>query len=133
MFTIQLDCGRNVTVDAIYSHRTYSGILAGHPNQSTNYQLMHRAFNRMEPLWGSRKTYMIPPEIDQTDAARPRLPPIEITVWLTCNDPIQPTSDGSELVVIFYGQSWGDDTLSEVLQREIKSLPWTEHAEDFDW
>ena len=130
---IRLDCGRTVKVDAFYYNRTYSGLITGRPNRIINGKVVSKALTRMQLIWGERPIHMIPPNIDDKTSKHPKLPPIEVTVWLTCNDPIDSSFMGSELVLIWYCDEWKDESIANIFHENIKSIDWEKHAEDFDW
>lgn len=135
MLFFELTCGSTVYLDDFHYSRTYGGLLEGSPNAEMNARIVKRAMERMEPIWGKRKTHLIPPEIDHSDPQHPSLPSTELTAWLTCNEPNDSHFDGSELVLIWYVDD-GEFELSsihEVTSRALKQINWSELAEDFHW
>ncbi len=130
---IPLDCGREVSFDAFHYSVTYSGLLEGRPTKKMNARICESALDRAGSMWGKRKVHMVPPKTNEKDPDHPRLPEVEITVWLTCNDPIDPSFDGSELVAVFYRDEWKDESLYDVIHGGVRSIPWDELAYDFYW
>jgi uncharacterized protein (TIGR02996 family) len=128
----ELDCGRTVVVDTFYCHRTYIGLLEGRPNHQMNEELLKQARTRMHPLWGERKTYLVPPVIDESDPEHPRLPPVCLTAWLTCFQPIKEPNAGSELVVVWFRGEFEGEPMEQVIADGIRALRWEELAEDFE-
>ena len=58
--SFQLDCGRRVSVDAFYCRDTYIGLLEGLPDRRLNEETLERVRAQMRPLWGERKTCLVP-------------------------------------------------------------------------
>jgi uncharacterized protein (TIGR02996 family) len=129
--SFELDCGRRVYVDAFYCHDTYIGLLEGRPNRQMNEEILERARTRMRPLWGERKTHLVPPVIDESDPRHPVLPPVCLTAWLTCCQPVQEPNAGSELVVVWFRAALAGELMEQVIADGIRALPWEELAEDF--
>jgi hypothetical protein len=127
-----LDCGRFVAVDALYYQRTYLSLLEGRPNREMNDRILDKVRTEMAPLWGSRRVYVIPPEINESDPAHPVLPKMRFTAWLTCYKPIAEPNAGSELVVVWFREECPGEPLEKIVGDAIRSLPWEELAEDFE-
>lgn len=132
MFHFTLDRGHDVSVKCLYCESTYNYLLIGSPIKPINDQIMKNAANRVKQMWGYRKIHMVQPEIDETNPEYPELPPVEITVWLDCHTPANPDFDGSELVVVWYRGEWRDQPLRDVLYDGLRSIPWSELAEDYN-
>ena len=69
----------------------------------------------------------------EIDSEHQEFPPVEITVWLLCTDPIDSNFHGSELVVVWYRDTWKDESLSDIFYEGTKAIPWDEVAEGFYW
>lgn len=128
-----LDCGRSVAVQALYYHRTYLSLLEGSPDRELNDRILEEVRTEMDPLWGGRRVYVIPPEINESDSAHSYLPPVRFTAWLYCR-PVPKVNDGSELVVVWFRDECSGETMEQIVGGAIRSLPWDELAEEFeDW
>jgi hypothetical protein len=118
-------------VDAFYCRDTYIGLLEGLPDRRLNEETLERARAQMRPLWGERKTCLVPPVLDRSDPEHPLLPPVCLTAWLTCFQPIKEPNAGSELVVVWFRGPFAGEPMEQVLAEGIRALPWEELAEDF--
>jgi hypothetical protein len=119
-------------VDAFYCKSTYIGLLEGRPDRQMNEKILERARTEMRRLWGERRTYLAPPVIDQSDPEHPALPPVCLTAWLTCFQPIKEPNAGSELVVVWFRGEFAGEPMTQVLADGIRALPWEALAEDFE-
>ena len=133
MNSIKLKCGRTVSFDNFYYRRTYGELFLGRPDQEMNQRIISKSYKRMEPLWGPRKTYVIEPLVDESDLEHPRLPPVQLAVWLSCNDPIDRNFMGSQLVVVWFRHECHDEPLFQIIRNAVESLLWDELAQDFDY
>jgi hypothetical protein len=133
MLFLKLDCGRDVALDEFCFSRTYSGLMVGAPDQETNDEIIERAKRRMDPVWGTCKTHVIPPVINISDPAHPHLPPVLWRAWFFCTEPIDKRFMASELVVVWFTEECYDRPIAEVVFEAIHALPWDELAQDFDW
>jgi uncharacterized protein (TIGR02996 family) len=127
----KLDCGRSVCLDAFYCDRTYGGLLEGRPDRQLNDEILERAQTRMRQLWGVRKTHLVPPVINESDPQHPVLPPVCLTAWLVCFQPIKEPNAGSELVVVWFRGAFEGEPMEQVIADGIQALPWDELAADF--
>lgn len=127
-----LECGRHVVVDAFYYFRTYISLLEGRPNRRMNDDIITKAKKMMQPLWGERRTHVIPPAIDESDPAHPCLPPVCLIAWLTCFEPIVAGNTGSELVVVWFREEFEGQSMGRVIADGIQSIRWEELAADFE-
>jgi hypothetical protein len=129
-----LDCGRTVKLEALHCCRTYGGLIEGRPHPIVNQTIMERARGKMYPVWGARRTHVVPPVIDESDPDHPALPLVQMSAWLTCWEPIHPGNVGSDLVVIWYRQECEDEPFNEVIHEGIRRVAWDELASDIkEW
>lgn len=100
-----------------------------------NDRIIARALNRMETIWGKRKTYLIPPNVNTTEPEHPSLPSTELTAWITCNEPVDSNYMGSELVLVWYlhDQEFESSSIRDVTSAALQTIDWNDLAEDFDW
>lgn len=110
-------------------------VVGGGPSTDINNGIIQRALTRMTPVWGKRRTHLIPPQIDTSDPVHPALPSTELTAWITCNEPIEQSFMGSEFVLVWYldDQEFESSTIREVATSALKAIDWKDVAEDFDW
>ena len=133
MLPLTLDCGRRVFLHAFDYARTYAGLLEGRPNAKINAGIIKRELTKRDGSWGRRKTYLIPPVIDDSDPVHPVLPPVCLRAWVWCNDPIDPAFMGSHLDVVWFADECHAEPIADVVFRAIRGLPWERLAEDFKW
>ena len=131
MQLLTLDCGRQVWLSSFAYSGTYSGLFDGRPTPEINAWIIGQALTYES--WGSRKTYLIPPETDASDPKHPVLPPALLRVWLWCSDSIDPEFHGSELVVVWFASECLDQPIEETVYRAVRGLKWDELAQDFLW
>lgn len=126
-----LDCERTVDVDAVLVERTYAGLLYGRPRAHHNAEIVGRAKTATRGIWGKRRTHVVPPAIDASDPAHPALPPVCVSAWLVCHEPIAEGA-GSSLVCVWFRGELDDAPLEQVIYEAIRGLQWDELAEDFE-
>ena len=133
MLFLSLDCGSRVYLTGLDYSLTYSGLLEGRPDAEGNARIIDRALSGRESTWGKRTIHLITPTVDHTDPAHPKLPPVLLRAWLTCNEPIHPKFMASELVVLWFTHHCHSDPISDIVFQAIRGLPWKQLARDFDW
>jgi len=117
-------------VNSVYFQDTYQSLLVGRPSREMNDRIIRRAMDEMCPIWGDRRTHVVPPVEDESDPSHPVLPPVRFTAWLACCDPIQPGNAGSELVVVWFRSECLEQPLDRIISDGIHPLPWDELAQD---
>ena len=127
----KLDCGQEVQVDAFYFQDTYIGMLEGRPNHIMNDHIIKKAASDISRLWGDRCTHIVSPILDESDPLHPILPPVCLTAWLICGDPIHPSYHGSELVVVWFRSECAGESIEQIISDGIAHLPWKTLAQDF--
>ena len=133
MLFMNLDCGRQVFLENLaYSH-TYGEILEGRPNSQLNAQIVDKVLTARETTRGNWKVHLIPPSVDDSDPAHPKLPPVLLRARLICNQPINPKFMASALLVLWFRQDCHNETIANVVFQAIHGLPWDQLARDFDW
>ncbi len=133
MLFLTLDCGRQVSLDSFDYSRTYSGLLMGKPDAEMNTRILEQARTEREATWGRRAIHVIPPVVDTRDPKHPQLPSVMLRAWLTCYQSIDPNSDGSELVVVWFSNECHMDSIGDVVHRAIRGLAWDQLAAGFEW
>jgi len=126
-----LDCGQKVMVDAFCFQDTYIGLLEGRPTRVMNDHIIKKAASDISHLWGKRRTHIVKPTLDKSDPLHPVLPPVCLTAWLTCNDPIHEGYHGSELVVVWFRSECSGESIEKIISDGIAHLPWNKLAKDF--
>jgi len=136
---IKLKCGMHVSVSNFYYNRTYSGLIAGIPNEEINNRIVDKAMNRMDSIWGIRKTHLIPPTITMkpvrsSGSTYPSLPSTELTAWITCLMPINDEHMASELVLVWYvdDKAFEASSIRDVTSDALNMINWSEVAEGYD-
>ncbi len=127
MIRIKLKCGTEVNVAGFQFGYTYGGLLEGSPNERLNKSIFDRITYASN--WGSRKVLKIQPDIYDFITV---LKPLYYIVWLHSNEPINPEYDGSELVVIWFGDLPNGRLVEDIIQSGVKNINWSENAQDFD-
>lgn len=125
---ITLNCGRVVKVNTFQLGYTYGGLLGGYPHEVMNKHIFDTI--TYPSNWGSRKVLKIEPEEAEL---KTELKPSYYTVWLSSDVPVLPQNDGSELVVIWFGDSPDGKTVEAIIERGIKAIDWNTHAEDINY
>jgi len=128
MIRIKLKCGREVEVDGFEFGITYGGLLEGSPDESLNNSIFDRT--SYPAKWGSRKVLKIRPKRIEFQN---KLPDCHYSAWLGSINSINPDYDGSELVVIWFGESPNGKTFEEVIQSGIEEIDWDANAQDFEY
>ena len=85
-----------------------------------------------EPFVGVAKIHLIPPTVDESYPKIPRLPPMSLRAWLTCDVPINHGFEGSELVVVWFAGECYTEPILDVVFRAVRGLPSEELAQDFN-
>ena len=101
------------------------------PTPEINARILTDAPSRMTPLWGPRKTYVIPP-VTREERGRAIFPDLVFFAWLTSYTPINSDFMGSELVVWFAPER-PEVPLGTLVSEAIRDIPWRSLAEDFDY
>ena len=128
-----LDCGRSVSVDSFHFDYTYSNILEGKPNRYYHQIILEQATEKTTKLYGTQKTHLTPPQVDESDPEHPVLPQVRMWIELVCYDPIDPNYMASYLIVMCYRDRFNQEALEDIIYSAIRSLNWDELAQDFDW
>lgn len=127
---IILETRRRVTVDALHVTSTYLGLMEGTPKEEEHAEVIVRANESIQKLWGKRRVHLIRPQ--GWDGHAP-LPPWTCMAWLTSDTPMDARFMGSELVVIWFEVAVFDTPINAILQDRLESIAWEKVAEDFDW
>ena len=128
MIRIKLNGGNDVTVEGFQFGYTYGGLIEGSPNERLNKKIFD--WTTYPSKWGSRKLLKIQP--DKNDFKNV-LKPTYYIVWLQSDEPINPKYDGSELVVIWFGDLPNGKTVEAIIQNGVQNINWSENAQDFEY
>ena len=128
MIRIQLESGREVSVEGFSFGYTYGGLLEGSPSAAINKNIVERTSYPSD--WGRRKVLKIQPDEQDIETW---LKPTHYAVWLNSSDPILPEYDGSELVVVWFGDVPDNRLVEEIIENGIKDIDWGSNAQDFHY
>lgn len=126
--------GRRVVLEAIHVEISTAGWYASNPNRIWD-EVIQRSPERMNPAWGRRPTYVIPPVSLRPD--RRVLPRWRVHAWLKSEPapPVDPRgADGSALVVIFFCNDVADQPVTALLGNHLANIDedtWREYARNF--
>lgn len=104
--------GYYVDIDAVYTTRTYGGLLEGLPTQAMNQRLIEDAKKTLTKIWGQRSFCVVPYEADRAPPSQlagssalayllksgevyERLPPYWTALWLSSDAMRRRASGGS--------------------------------------
>jgi hypothetical protein len=125
---IKLKCGREVKVDGFEFGYTYGGLIEGSPDERLNKNIFERT--TFPSNWGPRRVLKIKPEKSEF---KNKLKPTHNSVWLSSDDPKNPSYDGSELVVIWFGELPNGKMIEEIIQIGVQNIDWNKNARDFEF
>lgn len=124
--------GWEVIVNAIYVRKTYISWLEGSYTERMNAHIVSDVKPITTSLWGVRKTHVIPPKMRTEVNGQELLPEIMYFAWISCETPINPGFDGSELVVVWFGHKEPNKSLPETVADALRHLPWPELADNYE-
>ncbi len=130
MISFQLNSGREVSLVSFSFTYTYEGLLVGSPDEKRNRKIVLSAKYPSE--WGTRNFLIVQPSENEI---KTQLKPICYCAWLE-SDSINLTNDnadGSNLIVIWYGDSPDQKNISDILESDLKKIDWDRHAENFNF
>jgi hypothetical protein len=110
---------------------TYASLVSGVPDPDSDAELILRARKRIGALWGARRTHVIVPEYvyaTSGECAFLRIPAFEYSVWLESGPLKGSDKPGSQLAVIWFGNSGGCVSELDCVERSLQSLPWEQLA-----
>jgi hypothetical protein len=126
------DAGRHITIDAIYSSRTYAGVLEGVPSEALNAKIVERARKSVASLWGHRALYLdVPTPMPTSDDGFSTLPEWTHRAWLT-SSPFETSALQSELVLVWFADEQPRLSACQLVRAALRSLDWEAHALDVD-
>lgn len=130
MISFQLNSGREVSLVSFSFNYTNDGLIVGSPNEERNRENVQKAKYPSE--WGTRNFLVIQPSENEI---KTQLKPICYCAWLESDsiNSTDDTSDGSNLIVIWYGDSPDQKTINDILVSDLKNLDWDKHAENFNF
>lgn len=127
-----LKSNRNVRLKALHLISSY-GTLIGFPSARINRNIIENASYPIE--WGERKVLFLEPDIKEIES---ELDPIQYCVWLD-SEPLKEKilnsgyTDGSELVVIWFGEKPAGEPIINVIGKYLSEIDWDRYAENFDY
>ena len=127
----ELSSGLRVILEALHVTRTYGGLLEGLPTQRMNNEILATLPSRMTPLWGKRKTHIVPPSPHEKHGGI-FLPKLIYLAWLSSLGAIHSDFIYSELVIVWFGAEQLDTPLQSLVSEAIRNVPWEDLAEPCD-
>lgn len=130
MISFQLNSGKEVSLVSFSFTYTYGGLLVGSPDEERNRKKVLSAKYPSE--WGSRNFLVVQPSEHEI---KTQLKPICYCAWLESEsiNSTEDTADGSNLIVIWYGDSLDQKTINDILVSDLKNVNWDKHAENFNF
>jgi len=133
-----LKCGAKVWIDSVYISNPYSGLIIGVPSAEMNEDILSGAMTKMSKMWGTRKTYLVPPKITEVDQGEglkyPSLPRYMVHVWLQSMDS-KIGGDGTDLILVFFTSDpiYEEQPLEPLVAGHLKDIDWHTVAGEFNW
>lgn len=125
---VKLDSGREVMVHAFYMHPSYGDYLECREDDiHVNKAVFERASFPRD--WGHRKLLKIEPDEEEFEDG---LKSFCFVVWLISYKALNKDFDGSELVVIWFGNVFEESSLLNIIKDGVKSIDWEGNAQDFN-
>lgn len=130
MISFQLNSGREVSLVSFSFTYTYGGLLVGSPDEERNRKKVLTAKYPSE--WGSRNFLIVQPSENEI---KTQLKPICYCAWLESDsiNSTDDTADGSNLIVIWYGDSPDQKSIHDILASDLKNIDWEINAENFNF
>lgn len=128
---IKLQTGKEVYMEAFHCTPCYAGLLAGVPTKSTNQELVKHL--KYPSDWGTRKCIMKKSDMYISENV---LKPIINSVWLSSSEPVDVNdkkSDGSELVLMWFGDEQLDKSIQEIIIEGVGDIVWKDFADSFQF
>lgn len=128
---IKLQTGKEVYLEAFHCTPTYAGLLAGVPTKESNETLIKHL--SCPSNWGNRKCVM---KKSDMYASENILKPIINSVWLSSSEPVDikdKKSDGSELVLMWFGDEQLDKSIQEIIIEGVGDIVWNDFADSFQF
>jgi hypothetical protein len=128
MIDILISNNRNVTVDSFTIDSTYAGLLSYTSTERINKMIFERA--NYPGSWGNRKILKIEP--NDGDYNTP-LGLCYYCAWMRSDTVGLSDADGSELVVIWFGDLPNARSIENIIQQGISKIDWEANAENFNY
>ena len=130
MITFKLNSGRKVSLISFSFNYTYGGLLIGSPNEKLNKKIISKSTYPTD--WGIRKTLKL---IPKQSAIENKLKPVCYCALLESEviQSLDKTHDGSNLVVIWFGDHPNNKTIEDILNANLKKIDWEQYAENFNF
>jgi hypothetical protein len=139
---IKLNGGREIYLESIWQHKTYSGLLCGIPNDERNKKYIEHNMEYALEKMNAVCTYLVPPvslEMEGIDKSIKRYKDAIRLPYITCFGQFESSvlngdkkNDGSWLTIVWYQDDFSmpiDDTIIE----HIKLIDWENEAEGFEF
>lgn len=125
---IQLKDGFLVKVIGLNIKASYSNVWAGKPTPELNRSLIKDGYRYPSEWASSIRVLLLRPKREVLDTI---LPQFRLTVWLDCYQAMDPSYDGSWLVVTFYTDGLLEENLVNLLQKNLQDIDWKFSATDY--
>lgn len=132
-YSFLLHSGRRVWLREFHFSAVYAGLMAGLPKNEPGYVLEQKT--KAEKMWGSRPTFTIPPATiirEYSGKKYESWPSYCYKAWLKSKE-LDSQNAGSELVVIWFGESPTELSLLAMVEDACGELLWEEHARDWNF
>jgi hypothetical protein len=132
-YSFVLQTGRRVWLSSFHFSQVYEGLMAGLPKNQPGY--VSEQTTKAEKMWGSRPTYTIAPATIFREYGAKKYeswPSYCYKAWLRSAE-LDSQNAGSELVVIWYGESPSGLSLLAMVEQACRQVTWEQHARDWNF
>jgi hypothetical protein len=132
-YSFVLQSGRRVKLSSFHFSHVYEGLMAGLPKNEPGYVLEQKT--KAEKMWGSRPVYTIPPAtVIRVYSAKKyeSWPSYCYKAWFKSAE-LDSQNAGSELVVIWFGESPSDLGFLAMVEQACREVNWEQHAKDWNF
>jgi hypothetical protein len=139
---IKLRTGRDIHLKALHQQRTYESLLAGHPDEALNREIVWEALERaFVRVYGFGQPHLIPPvecpiplspeELEYPRSGEPiRIPDIVCTARFESYQPVRNPAEQFSCLVIVWFQDYFAPPIDKAVLDTIQSLDWETLAAD---
>ncbi len=132
-YSFMLTSGRRVWLEAFHFEKTYAGLMAGYPKNQPGYITSQE--KKAEVMWVPGAIFTIPPMTILREHSGRRFeswPLYCYKAWLT-SEAIDPNDAGSQLIVIWFAEHSVGISLTAMVEKACRDVPWEPHAKGWNF